>query len=165
VHLEISDFHDRETEIIEAEEAKAGINRVVWNLEFSTTQDDRETFKDHLSAVMDRLTEMVRKPEEKVKIDALRKRLNDVPTEDPPEKSEDEEGEEEEHPDDLLNEIRRDLVWDFSIYAGGKPFFGEKLKTREAPAGEYRVRLTLGNDTYEGNLIVREDPLVENGGK
>ena len=88
-----------------------------------------------------------------------------MPTEDPPEKSEDEEGEEEEHPDDVLNEIRRDLVWDFSIYAGGKPFFGEKLKPREAPAGEYRVRLKLGDDTYDGNLIVREDPLVENGGK
>jgi hypothetical protein len=51
-------------------------------------------------------------------------------------------------------------VWDFSIYAGGKPFFGEKLKSREAPAGDYRVRLTVDGKTVEGVLTLRKDPMV-----
>ncbi len=163
INLQIADFFGRKMENIEIEEAKAGINRAIWNLQFSTTRDDREAFKTHLSDVMDRLAGMVRKAEEREKLEALRKRLHEASTEDPPEKTE-EDDEDVDHPDDVLNEIRRDLVWEFSIYANGKPFFGEKLRPREAPAGEYRTTLYVGDETYNGDLTVREDPLVEKRG-
>jgi hypothetical protein len=64
-----------------------------------------------------------------------------------------------------LNSVRRALVEDFAVYAGGRPFFGPKIENTIAPAGEYRVVLTVGETTVEGKITVRDDPLVRRSGE
>jgi len=111
---------------------------------------------------MDRLSPLVTKPEETQKLADLRTRLDEASTNDPPPKTEEESERDvrERHPDNLLNQIRRDLVWNFSIYAGGKPFFGDKFGPVVAPAGEYPVTLWVDGKSYEGSVTLRDDPLV-----
>ena len=162
VKIEIQDEEGHHKEVLDAK-GDVGINRVEWNLTFETTPANRVAFKRHLSDVMDRLSPLVSKPEEKQKLADLVKRLDEASTEDPPPKTEEESEREarERHPDNLLNQIRRDLVWSFSIYAGGKPFFGDKLGPVVAPAGEYSVTLWVDGKSYEESVTLRDDPLIK----
>jgi hypothetical protein len=162
ITIEIQDREGQHKEVFDVE-AKAGINRAEWDLTFKTREKHRIAFKKHLHDVMDRLSQRVRKQEEKQKLAELRKRLDEASTEEPAPKAEDESERDARarHPDNILNQIRRDLVWSFSIYAGGEPFFGDKLGPVEATAGEYRVVLRVEGRSHEGSLTLRDDPLID----
>ena len=48
----------------------------------------------------------------------------------------------------------------------GDMLFGPQIGSTTAEAGTYRVTLTIGDQSYEGTITIREDPLMaEHGGR
>ena len=123
---------------------RAGINRIGWDLRFSPSAAEVAAYRQHLLGVVDELVERSAAPHH----DALRQLRGRI------------ENGGSGRQLRQLNAARRDLVRDYSVYAGGRSFFGEKLGRRVAAAGDYRVTLFVGgNRAGSAKLTVREDPL------
>jgi hypothetical protein len=157
----------------------AGINRARWDFTFPATLAERQEFAARMSRVIDELEARVEKPELLSQLPEIRAELEAIDL-DAPQGCErrgrlfagggDGQGAgsgQGARPGgrlpnicDQLNSVRRALVDSFAIYAGGRPFFGPKIENTVAPAGEYKVVLTLGENVVESKLTVREDPLV-----
>jgi len=151
-------------------DAGAGINRARWAFSFPATLVEREKFAARLAWVIDELEGRVEKPELLAKLPEIRAELQAIDL-DAPQGCEragrgfgggpgGRPGAGQPNVCDQLNAVRRVLVEDFAIYATGRPFFGPKIENTIAPAGEYRVVLTVGATNVEGNIIVRDDPLA-----
>ncbi|MBI5851113.1 MAG: hypothetical protein HZB39_08810 [Planctomycetes bacterium] len=126
-------------------EVVAGINRVLWPLEFAPGEREREALRTLLAATTVRIAGSV--PDEN-----RRAALKSI------------EGELAAAKDErALNRVRRKLVVEFGGFAGGRPSFGEALDERTAPPGTYRVRLTVGDRELSTAIVVRDDPLAERG--
>jgi len=61
-----------------------------------------------------------------------------------------------------LNTVHRQLTRNFGFYSEGRDLFGSQLPNITAPAGEYRVTLTIAGKTAAGKLCIRNDPLLRN---
>jgi hypothetical protein len=58
----------------------------------------------------------------------------------------------------------REQLLAYSQIVGDEAFFGfygEELTAIEAPAGQYRVTLTVNGNSYTGTVSVREDPIKQ----
>ncbi len=151
-------------------DASAGINRARWAFTFPATLAEREKFAARMRWVIDKLETRVQKPELLAKLPEIRARLEAIEL-DTPQGCEragrgfgsgqgGRSGAGQPNVCDQLNTVRRALAGDFAVYAGGQPFFGPKIENTIAPAGEYRILLTVGDTRVEGSLVVRDDPLV-----
>lgn len=121
---------------------KAGVNRAYWNFRFLPTEEEIYAYKEALNGVINKLLKKVEKPE-------LQEKLRGIMDE-----------WELAHSMRELNTVRRDLVKDFAVYAGGRPFFEEKMFPLEAKAGTYKVMIKIGDLEESGSVQVREDPMV-----
>ncbi|MEZ5040861.1 MAG: hypothetical protein R2828_13275 [Saprospiraceae bacterium] len=121
--------------------AKKGLNRKYWNFSFPPTATAVTQLKNQLTEAITTIDGQLKNVEKKAlleKIKGLLATAEDVSN---------------------VNEVRSQLVSEFSGYAGGRPIFGKKLLAVDAPAGRYKVTVVAGDYTAEEWLDVREDPL------
>jgi photosystem II stability/assembly factor-like uncharacterized protein len=121
-----------------------GINRSLWRYRLKWSKPEIESYKT-------RQSEVIRSLQRRVTDKALLKNLKTLEK-------------------DLriassireISNIRRTLIKDFSGYALGEPFFGEKKNnTFKAPPGWYQVNINLNGNNSEALLKVRADPLIK----
>ncbi|MFA9454248.1 MAG: hypothetical protein ACERK6_10065, partial [Candidatus Aminicenantaceae bacterium] len=123
-------------------DASPGINRFFWNLQFSPTKSQQESFKKRLGRIFEQLEESVA-PEGKKRLKELYAEFQDA------------------SPPIEWNRIRSDLMGEFRAFAPDFRFFGAALRGPAASPGIYHLELTVDSQVYEGFLWVREDPLLE----
>jgi len=125
--------------------AHKGINRNSWRFTFPVTEDEKAGFKAHLNWTINDLETRVDKKKRELhqKLATIEKQLDsakDVRS---------------------LNAVRRDLIADFNVYAGGPGYFGDRLNRFTAPAGEYKVTVEVDGKVQSTKIEVREDPLLK----
>ena len=123
---------------------KPGINKVHWNMQFPPTEEEKLVFKKRLDNIIHELSELVKKPSEKDNLKGLKTRLNKAQSV------------------QALNMVHRQLARNFGFYSEGRDLFGSQLRNFTAPAGEYRVTLSINGKTVAGKLCIRNDPLLRN---
>lgn len=119
-----------------------GLNRKYWNYRFSTPASSVAALKRQLTSVVEHLKGILTRAEQKELLAQVDLDLSNATT-----ASE-------------VNEIRGLLVEQFSGYAAGKPFFGEKILPNMAHPGKYRVNLIAKTYKTSGWLSLRADPLL-----
>lgn len=122
---------------------KPGLNRQHWRLTFPVTEEKVAQQKVRLGKVINKLEEDLQNQQQLEQLQQIKMQYN---------ASTDARS---------LNEVRSLLVKAFAGYAGGQAFFGSKLQSMSAPAGRYKVSISLGKDTETGWVDVREDPLLK----
>ncbi len=124
---------------------RSGINRTLWNLELDLTPDDVRSYKQQQSDVIAKLERRVQRKDLKQKLSEISKDLSKASS------LKD------------ITAVRRQILLDFTAYAGGKSFFGEKqYDTVLASAGWYSVELNVNDKITREVLELRDDPLLEN---
>jgi len=141
VEVVISDF-EGDHNVAFKEEGWAGINRISWNFSFAPSKGEIDAFKDRMNGIITNLSKRVSRENSEI-LSELKKDL----------KSSIKVGE--------LNNIRRQLVFNFNAYAGGEDFFGTKLSNISAEPGEYQVTISAGNHSEVVKLQIRKDPLIQ----
>lgn len=123
--------------------ANKGINRTYWNFNFPIPESVKMRQKETLLGAIAEL-------ESVVTIDSLQRKLRPIKNA-------------LQGPCDWrdINDLRGQLIGDFAGYAGGRPFFGQKLIRMVAPAGTYKVKIGVDGQEAEGWIDVREDPLLK----
>ncbi len=122
----------------------AGINRTLWNLDLNLTADDIAAYEERQSEVIQILTKKVERKDLKKKLDEISSELAQTKTV------------------EEITSIRRKILLDFTAYATGEPFFGEKkYDPLSAPAGWYHVEIKIGDKTARELLELRNDPLSD----
>ncbi len=120
-----------------------GLNRIHWYFSFPRTTAELEAYKAHLQQVIRTLSAKVKQPQLLTHLETIQVDLETAVTM----------GD--------LNDVRRYLVEQYSVYAEGAAFFGEKMTAWEAPAGRYEVVIEAGTHRTTGYLDVRDDPMVQ----
>jgi hypothetical protein len=143
VHIQIQDLLGKFQKEITLS-GKKGINKVRWNMQFSPAEEESLAFKKRLGKIIQELSALVKKTSEKNKLKDLKARLNKAQSE------------------QALTMVHRQLTRNFGFYSEGRDLFGSQLRNFTAPAGEYRVTLTIAGKTAEGKLCIRNDPLLGN---
>ncbi|MDA7949894.1 MAG: hypothetical protein MPJ24_00260 [Pirellulaceae bacterium] len=140
VDLQIEDLSGNLVTTIRRPATGAGIQRATWNMSFRPTAEQEAALKSDLREGVEYLKTVIPEDKERV-LSRLEERL---------ESSSGMRG---------LNGVRASLVNSFGAYAPGRPIFGKKLENISAPAGEYRVTLTVDGVKHSSTLTVRDDPL------
>ena len=124
--------------------ANMGLNRTYWTYRLNYSEKDIAEYRNELENVVKELKSRVKSKELKAKLGSLAKELKKT--------------------DGIraLNEIRSKIVGDFNGFAGGQPLFGEKRMPLRAEPGQYVVELNAGNESVNGKIRVRLDPLLGN---
>ena len=122
---------------------KAGLNKVRWDIRFPPTQSEIEAFRARLEKVADELSSLIKSEPEQKALSEIEVRLKNAKT------------------DRDLTRIQRQMIRDFAYYSEGRDLFGPALVSMDAPAGTYRVILTLNGRLHSGTITVREDPLLK----
>ena len=120
-----------------------GLNRIYWDFQFPPTAKKLEEQKKHLAKVVVDLNKRVKRQELLDRLTTFEEELG---------KATDAKA---------LNKVRKSLTEYFAGYAGGKPYFGEKLFSKEAEAGRYKVIIEAGKRKAVGWIMIREDPLLK----
>jgi len=113
-------------------------------MQFPPTEEESLAFKKRLDKIIHELSLLVKNPSEKDKLKDLKARLKKAQSE------------------NALNMVHRQLTRNFGFYSEGRDLFGSRLLNITAPAGEYRVTLTINGKTVAGKLCIRNDPLLRN---
>ena len=124
-------------------DGKKGINQVVWNMRFPVLEEDTLKFKERLLDTLNKLKDIVETGEEKKDVENWLIKA------------------EAENSQRVLSSIHRQLTRNYSAYSQGYDLFGPSLEQPEAAAGEYRIKLVMGNRTFFGKLKIRNDPLLD----
>ncbi len=123
--------------------AYQGINRAYWNFQFPSTEKAKKEMHQHLEEAIVVL-------EKRVKKAALLDSLNLIKIAWSTAKT-----------DKDLNQIRRKLIKDYAVYAGGQPFFEKKIGPTIAQAGAYKVTISIAGYTASGKIEIRDDPIIK----
>ena len=161
-------------------EGRQGVNRVRWNFQFLPTAHEMERHRTGLSEVLETIGRHVAETRREEHLAQMRKDL--LARQRYPSLYED-----AEYPDkndarrlllDHLGHIRdrldeadsvrdmfgvREQLLAYSQVVGDRAFFGffgGELRTFVAPAGRYRVIVTVAGKDYVGSVTVREDPII-----
>jgi photosystem II stability/assembly factor-like uncharacterized protein len=126
--------------------ALPGINRFMWNLQFSPTEQQQKAFRRNMERVFKTLGDSVA-PERKKRLEELEVRFQRA-----------------EVPDEL-NQVRRDLMREFGSEAPSFRFFGMELRGPAASPGMYKITLTVDGESFTRWFHVREDPLLEHASR
>jgi hypothetical protein len=114
-------------------------------MRFPPAESEIEAFKIRLIKATDELSTLVESDLEK-------KALSNV-----------QEGLEKAKTDRELTRIHRQMVREFAFYSEGRDLFGPSLTSTDAPAGTYQVILVVEGQSFEGNITIRNDPLLKEG--
>lgn len=119
-----------------------GLNRWEWPLYFSNDHEDLQAYQQALKKDVADLRTIVQRTDLQDSLKRLETRLASP------------------LPARALHQLRKDLVWTFGGYAGGKAFFTQKLPFLQTAApGWYKVLVQVGQLEAEVELEVRKDPL------
>jgi photosystem II stability/assembly factor-like uncharacterized protein len=121
--------------------SRAGINRVVWDLHFRSSDSSRQTMRNTLLRTVSYLEGLKLSGAHQKILQQAKSSLDRAQS------------------DRRLNQARRLLVDTFAAYTNRPDFFGPKIGRVSAPAGTYRVTLNSGSTKRNGKITVREDPL------
>jgi len=164
-------------------EGKAGINRIRWQMAFAPSADEKEVHRAMLQGVLDETVRVVSDSAGEEDLGQMRKDLLAIQRY--PNLYDDAEYPERDDARRLLLDhlaqinqklaeatatrefygVREQLLA-FSQVMGDRAFFGfygEELRDIEAPAGDYRVVITVDGQAYTGSVTIREDPLLDDG--
>ena len=119
-----------------------GLNRKYWSYRFPTSTASTVALKSQLTNVVQHLEGVLTSSGHKELLAQVKIDLSNATTA------------------TELNEIRGLLVEQFSGYAAGRPFFGEKLQPIMAHPGRYQVNLISKKHKTTGWLNLRADPLL-----
>ena len=142
VSMEIHDPDGKRMAILRVS-PKPGINKVRWNMRFPPTESEIRAFKTHLQNVTDELSLLVEKDADRKILSAMREKLSKI------------EGERE------LARIHRELIREFAFFSEGRDLFGPALASTDAPAGTYQIVLKVNGAVYKGEVVLRDDPLLD----
>lgn len=158
----------------------SGVNRVRWDLQFHPTEAEVTEHRELLTHALGVIREQLRTTDKREVLAQMRKDLlarqrypNLYPDGSYPERDDarrlllDHLGQVAQHLEEAetyrdLFEVREQLLA-YSHVVGDEAYFGfygEELTAIDAPAGMYRVTLTVDGVAYEGRLEVRNDPLT-----
>lgn len=112
-------------------------------MEFPPTEEEVISFKMRLQNVVQELTQSIQIQEERSRLHRLSDTLENADS------------------DSELMDVYSQLIRDFSRYSEGKDLFGPQLSRRTAPAGEFKVILTVGDQILTSKLKIRDDPLLK----
>ena len=118
-----------------------GINRFIWPLELERNKDELNRYKEKFIELVNYLKDIV--PDRKIlsSLDFSKtKSFNEI------------------------NKLRKILLDNYGMYAGGKKIFGDKVyKKFDAPVGNYKIYIELDNgEIYTDIINIREDPIKSN---
>lgn len=123
-------------------EAKQGINRIRWNMQFPVRDETIEEFKGTMSAAVREISKLVKTDKEKALIAEIGKELKAASTQ-------------------RLNNIYVKLTFNFGQYSKGDNFFGKQLnRSVKAVPGTYIVTLEVNGSEYKETVTIRQDPLL-----
>lgn len=112
-------------------------------MRFPPTESEIKAFKARLVKSLSELLSLaISAPEQKV-LSEMQERLKKAKT------------------DRDLMRIHRQMTSEFSIYSEGRDLFGPPLASKNAPAGTYRVTLTVDGRPFHGTVSIRNDPLLK----
>ncbi len=121
---------------------KKGINRTVWSFNLTRTEKEINAYREQQQHTIDRLSKLVKDRARKKMLSGIQDSLDNARTVND------------------YSEVRKLLIKDYNMYAGGESFFGEKIyETIQAAPGTYMVEIALGDEKVSGYLEVRDDPL------
>jgi len=159
----------------------AGINRVRWNMEFLPNEHEVEQHRAFLTQVHETITRAIQDTRRTDLLEQMQKDLlavqrfpnlyNNADYSD----SDDSRGLLLDHLGHISTRLAeaqsvrqfysiREQLLAFSQIVDDQAFFGfygEELSTIDAPAGHYRVILTVDGQSYTGTVSVREDPIKQ----
>lgn len=142
ISLEIQDLLEKRKAPLQVS-ARKGLNKIRWDMRFPPTEEEKFAFKQRLGKSLQKLDSQISTSAEKEILKSLQEKW------------------EKARSDRELNSIHRELIRNFAFYSEGHDLFGPSLDTLDAPAGEYRIVLTVGEKTLLGKIVVREDPLLQ----
>jgi hypothetical protein len=131
--------------------SQAGMNRVMWDLDFPPSPSEVASFVSAIETTMSSLAERVPEADHQVLSEAA-DALAAIDLQDRRATFE-------------LNRVRAMLVTTYGAYAWGQPLFPARMGTSQAAPGSYRVVLSVGDQTLERRLEVRDDPLRAASGR
>jgi len=118
-----------------------GINRFIWPLELERNKDELNKYKEKFIELVNYLKDIVIDRKILSSLDFSKtKSFNEI------------------------NKLRKILLDNYGMYAGGKKIFGDKVyKKFDAPVGNYKIYIELDNgEIYTDIINIREDPIKSN---
>ena len=118
-----------------------GINRFIWPLELERNKDELNRYKEKFIELVNYLKDIVTDRKILSSLDFSKtKSFNEI------------------------NKLRKILLDNYGMYAGGKKIFGDKVyKKFDAPVGNYKIYIELDNgEIYTDIINIREDPIKSN---
>lgn len=123
---------------------RPGLNRTYWNFLLSPSPADIQQYRKTLSDCLATLNKTVSRPDHRALLDTIHTEFNTALT------------------PDALNDIRRALLRDFTVYTTGPGFFAQKMEPIDAPPGIYTVEIITQGKRMTQTLLLRHDPLLKN---
>ena len=118
-----------------------GINRFIWPLELERNKDELNRYKEKFIELVNYLKDIVTDRKILSSLDFSKtKSFNEI------------------------NKLRKILLDNYGMYAGGKKIFGDKIyKKFDVPVGNYKIYIELDNgEIYTDIINIREDPIKSN---
>jgi photosystem II stability/assembly factor-like uncharacterized protein len=142
VGMEIQDVENRRQASVRVS-PKAGLNKVRWDMRFPPKEPEIAAFKARLEKIIDELSSLVKTDPERRVLSEIQEKLKSAKTD-----------------RDLLR-LHRQMISEFAFYSEGRDLFGPALAPTDAPAGTYKVILTVDGNPYSGSVTIRKDPLLK----
>jgi hypothetical protein len=142
VTMEIQDLAGKQRVALRVS-PKPGINKVRWDMRFPPAESEINAFKGRLETSINELLLLAKSdPEQKV-LSEVQERLKNAKT------------------DRDLTRIYRQMTGEFGFYSEGRDLFGPGLAPINAPAGTYRITLSVDGHSVNGTISIRNDPLLK----
>ena len=146
VIFKISDITGKNKRTLEAS-GEAGINRVLWDLQFDPSPEQTQQFKNQLEKIIDRIFELqTLTSDQKAWLEQTRETLKKAKY------------------DTELNKIWDKLVEEFGNLSFLRRAFrgvSGRLQGAAVEPGEYLITMTVDGKTYTEKILVRKDPIVD----
>jgi photosystem II stability/assembly factor-like uncharacterized protein len=146
VSLEISDATGSQKTVFEIKQAEAGINRLMWDMQFDPPASQ---LKQRLTQMQTMMEQILGRPEvEEEQKEVVEKALEELKQE------------------GLSYRQAREIqvrAYEAIGFGGGMGFGGRGMAAPAAEPGTYVVKLTVNGKTYTGTIAVRPDPMLTGG--
>jgi len=122
---------------------KQGLNKVRWDMSFPPTDEEIGDFKARLEGILGELSSLIGSEPEAKTLSDLKEELQGAKS------------------DRELIRLHRRMIREFAAYSEGRDLFGPGLMPTDAPAGTYKVVLTVDGHSFTGTVSLRDDPLIK----
>ncbi len=143
ISIEISDATGSQKTVFEIKQAEAGINRLMWDMQFDPPANQ---LKQRLTQMQTMMEQILGRPEVEEEQKAIvEKALEELKQE------------------GLSFRLAREIqmrAYEAIGFGGGMGFGGRGMGVPTAEPGTYIVKLTVNGKTYTGTIAVRQDPML-----